>query len=127
MERYDPSRPPDSSDWLELDEQERLLLVEKQHRRDRIDVPNATLHATIHVIVENQLAADEEPVCRALTRLMEEGLSRHDAIHAIGSVLGHHIYDLLKGKAPADEASVQYYASIERLTVATWHEDNASG
>jgi hypothetical protein len=127
MERYDPSQPPDSRDWLELDEQERLFLVEKQHRRDRIDVPNATLHATIHVIVENQLAANEETVCRALTRLMEEGLSRHDAIHAIGSVVAHHIYDLLKGKAPADEASVQYCASIERLTVAIWHEDNASG
>ena len=66
MDRYDPSQPPDPNEWLELDEQERSLLVEDHHRRARIDLPNATLHATMHVVVENQLAANDEPVVRAL-------------------------------------------------------------
>jgi len=46
------------------------------------------MHGVAHVIVENQIAAGDstvEPV--TLARLMREGLDRHDAIHAIGSVL----------------------------------------
>jgi hypothetical protein len=45
-------------------------------------------HAANHVIVENQLAMGDATVVPAtLARLMQEGLDRHDAIHAIGSVL----------------------------------------
>lgn len=91
MIRYDPSQTPDPAEWLELDEQERVDRVERYHRRARIDLPNLTLHATIHVAVENQLAADDEPAVRALVRLMKEGLSRHDAVHAIGSLVAEQI------------------------------------
>src|SRR5437870_8278449 len=121
MDRYDPSQPPDPNEWLELDEQERSLLVEDHHRRARIDLPNATLHATMHVVVENQLAANDEPVVRALARLMKEGLSRHDAVHAIGSVVAQQIFDLLKERDAPETARARYYAAVERLTAATWH------
>jgi hypothetical protein len=36
MDRYDPDIPPDASDWLALDEDERLILVEDYHRDARI-------------------------------------------------------------------------------------------
>ena len=124
MDRYDPSQPPDPDEWLELDEQERSLLVEDHHRRARIDLPNSTLHATMHVVVENQLAANDEPVVRALARLMEEGLSRHDAVHAIGSVVAQQIFDMLKTKDTPETSRARYYAAVERLTRAKWYEDN---
>ena len=95
MKMYDPLKPPKSEEWQSMDEHERLQLVENFHRRARIQVPNARVHAVIHVVVENQIAlGDEIPVKRAVQRLMSEGLDRHDAIHAVGSVLIGHISDL---------------------------------
>jgi hypothetical protein len=120
VDRYDPSQTPDPTEWLELDEQERVAVVERYHRRARIDLPSVTLHATIHVVVENQLASNDEPVARALARLVEQGLSRHDAVHAIGSVVGEQIYDLLKLKDTPETSRARYYAAIERLTAAEW-------
>jgi hypothetical protein len=123
MNRYDPSQAPDPAAWLELDEQERLDRVERYHRRARIDLPNCTIHATIHVAVENQLAADDEPAVRALARLMKEGLSRHDAVHAIGSLVAEQIYDLLKLKDSSEALRARYYAALERLNAAQWREN----
>ena len=122
MERYDPEIEPVGAVWLEIDEGERLLLVEEYHRDARIALPKRSrrLHASMHVIVENQLALNDEPVVRALARLMKEGLSRHDAVHAIGSVVAENIHDLLKQEDSPDIVRVRYYAAVERLTAATW-------
>jgi hypothetical protein len=124
MDRYDPEVAPDPAEWLALDEGERTLLVEGYHRDARVDLPKGArrLHATFHVIVENQLASLDEPVVRALVRLMKEGLSRHDAVHAVGSVVAEQIYDLLKLKDPPETSRARYYASIERLTAAQWRD-----
>jgi len=124
MNRYDPSQAPDPAEWLELDEQERLDRVERYHRRARIDLPNCTLHATIHVAVENQLAAGDEWAVRALARLMKEGLSRHDAVHAIGSLVAEQIYDLLKLKDSPEASRARYYAALERLNAARWRDSS---
>ena len=127
MDRYDPDHSPNPKDWLELDEQERSLLVEKHHRRARIDLPNATLHAMIHVVVENQLAESDEPVVRALARLMKEGLSRHDAIHAIGAVLTEHIYATVKAQDASEDVNRRYHAAVECLTAAAWRDKYGAG
>ena len=76
MERYDPDQAPSAESWLGLDEGERIPLVEWYHRDARIPLPKSarTLHATIHAVVENQLALNDEPVVRALARLMKEGI-----------------------------------------------------
>ena len=75
IERYDPQHAPDPEAWLALDEGERTELVLQYHRRARVRLPNARLHATIHVVVENQVAlGDEIPVRRTLERLRAEGL-----------------------------------------------------
>ena len=126
MERYDPEIAPNPSEWLELDEHERLTLVEYYHRNARIRIPSSArrLHAVLHVAVENQLAANDEPVVRALSRLRNEGLSRHDALHAIGSVIAVQVYGILqRPEGHKDTVRADYYAAIERLTVKTWHED----
>jgi hypothetical protein len=89
----------------------------------RVRGPNAKAHAVIHVIVENQFAlGDELPLKRTLQRLMSEGLDRHDALHAVGSVLIGHISDLLA--APEAEAGADpnplYYAALDQLTAKDW-------
>ena len=122
MEKYDPGCVPEPESWLELDEQERIALVEKYHRVARIRLPNVTAHAALHVIVENQITLNVEPVVRAMHRLGKEGLTRHDAVHAVGSVVAEHLFDILKTDQNGDAATSQarYYAAVERLTVASW-------
>jgi len=118
---YDPEVAPDPSEWQELDEQERIMLVEAYHRREGIELPNLTVHATVHAIVESQVAmGDGSPAGRAIERLMGEGLDRHEAVHAVGSVLAAHINDVLKGGRPDNEA---YDEAVERLTVENWRKD----
>ena len=64
MDKYDPMVGPDPVDWLALDEDTRNHLVEMFHEREGIDLPNASLHAIAHSIVENQIAADDPPLVR---------------------------------------------------------------
>lgn len=88
MKHYNPLRSPDPKEWLALDEAERIDLVRKYHRQKSIRLPNLTAHALFHVIIENQLALRNSiPVEHTLQRLLSEGLDRHEAIYAIGSVL----------------------------------------
>lgn len=124
MERYDPDIAPVGEEWLATDEGERLLLVEDYHRQARIPLPKRirTVHASMHVVVENQLASNDEPVVRALTRLTKDGLSRHDAIHAIGSLVAEEVHDLLQQAEPPDTVRARYYAAVERLTAESWRK-----
>jgi hypothetical protein len=120
---YDPLVEPDPAEWLSLDEGERTALVEEYHRDAGIELPNAKVHAVLHVVVENQIAeGDALPVLRTAERLMDEGLDRHDAIHAIGMVLMGHLSDLLSQAQPASGASSNraYFAELERLTAKDW-------
>jgi hypothetical protein len=121
MEHYDPDESIDPEEWAAIDEGERQYLVELYHRQKRIRMPNLPLHATIHVVVENQVAMGSEiPVQSALARLMVEGLTRHDAIHAIGSVLAGHMFDLMKGNVDGQDVNVDYYQQLEELTAEGW-------
>src|SRR5437762_3456301 len=86
MKSYNPERGPDPDAWLALDEWARMELVETAHAH--VKLPNVRAHATIHTIAENQLAADDPAITRAtLARLVAGGMTRHDAIHAIGRVI----------------------------------------
>ena len=121
MTRYDPLKPPDPEQWSSLDEQAQIDIVQNYHRRARIRLPNATVHAVIHVIVENQIAlGDETPVRRTMQRMISEGLDRHDAIHAVGSVLAGHINDLMRGSDPGGDPNSAYYAELDQLTAKKW-------
>jgi hypothetical protein len=121
--KYDPLVPPDPKEWLALGEQERIDLAEEYHRRKRVRLPDTQVHALFHAIVEAQIAlGDEIPVRRTMERLMAEGLDRHEAIHAVGSVLAGHMHDLLQrpdAKRDADP-NARYFAELERLTAKEW-------
>ncbi|SRR5712691_575609 len=121
MDTYDPDTPLRGADWLEIDEGERLELVSSYHRRKKIRLPNAQLHSVIHVVVENQLALGEEAVVRTLARLQAEGLGRHDALHAIGSVLAVDLYELMRESlASSDDTYVRYLERLEKITAKNW-------
>ena len=121
MDSYDPDASRDAADWLQTDEGERIELVSSFHRRRKIDLPNAQLHAVIHVIVENQLALGEEVVAETLARLQKEGLDRHDALHAIGSVLAVDLYELMQDGAEATgDAYRRYLERLKKLTAENW-------
>ena len=121
MRQYDPDVSPGTDEWLQLDESERLELVRAYHRGINVRVPNDELHSVIHTVVENQVALGQEGVVHALTRLQAEGLSRHDAIHAIGSVLAEHLYALMQeGSNKGDPAYVEYLEHLGKLTADSW-------
>lgn len=110
-----------SEEWLALDETKRIELVFQHHRRARIKLPNARLHAAIHVIVENQVAlGDRIPVRRHLERLQSEGLDRHEAVHAAASILIEHINKISKSGSLEDDLNKLYWAELEQLTAKGW-------
>lgn len=121
MEHYDPLRDPDPAEWEELDESERIDLVMEQHQASGVELPNVTLHATIHVVVENQLVLGEEPVQAAMGRLLRQGLDRHEAVHAIGAVLAGHIHALLGSEASRSDVQ-RYYGRLKKLTAKRWRK-----
>lgn len=118
--RYDAETAPDPAEWLALDEQERIDLVREYHRRNRLQVgQSAKAHAATHVIVENQAAmGDATAVPATLARLMQEGLTRHDAVHAIGSVLMGIIFDM--STKHRDFNAEEYSRALAALTADNW-------
>jgi hypothetical protein len=120
--QYDPYQHIDSEAWQELDESERIESVRQYHRQNRIRLPNETLHATTHVIVENQVAlGDAFPARAVLLRLMEEGLDRHEAVHAVGLVLSEQLFAALSEEGDAD-INKQYVEKLNRLTAESWRK-----
>lgn len=118
---YDAGKTPDPKQWLNLDEQERILQIESYHQDVADELPNPTMHASIHAVVENQLAEGIEEVQHTLKRLQEQGLDRHDSIHAIGSVLAEHMFSLMSAKdTPTGDPNVAYYQNLKTLTAKKW-------
>jgi hypothetical protein len=125
--QYDPDRHVDPDVWLAFDEPERIETVKEYHRRTKVRLPNESLHATTHVIVENQVAlGDAYPVQSVLFRLMEEGLSRHDSIHAIGMVLAESLFAGLGQEDQAD-LNAEYLKELNRLTAESWRKQGGQG
>jgi hypothetical protein len=122
---YDPLHDVDPKAWMALDEYTRIDSVERYHRRRKIRLPNAKLHATIHTIVENQVAlGDQYPAKSILARLMAEGLDRHDAIHALGSVLSRRMYKALKNEGAGTDLNARYLEELGQLTAESWRKQS---
>jgi hypothetical protein len=121
MDSYDPDVSPTAADWLKTGEGERIERVASYHRRKQIKLPNSQLHAAIHVVLENQIALGEEIVLKTLTRLQREGLGRHDALHAMGSVLAEDLYTLMQeGDQSSSDTYQRYLERLQTLTAKNW-------
>ena len=120
---YDALKAPDPQGWLDLDEQERIDDVIAYHRRYHLPMgQSAKLHGVAHVIVENQVAMGDPPAVReTLARLMGEGLDRHDALHAVGSVVMGLMSDVLRARGKdAGAISAKISRELATLTVESW-------
>ena len=127
MNKYDPLKAPDPAEWLVTDEGARIALVQQYHRRAKIRLPNEVVHASIHAVVETQIAGEAVPAQETLERLMKEGLDRHDAVHAIGTVLAGHLYKIMTHAEFSDDPNAEYCRNLKALTAAKWREEYAEG
>ena len=121
---YDPDHGPDEAWWAELGELDRIDEVEEQHRQEGYRGPEPRLHAIMHAIVESQILEGEATVRSTLERLRREGLDRHDAVHAIGSVLAPIVFELAQREKLSEPMSL-YLEGLRRLTAEGWLADNA--
>ncbi|MBE0516427.1 MAG: DUF1841 family protein [Methanophagales archaeon] len=65
---------------------------------------NPILHEVIHEVVENQIRdGDPKETKGTLERLMDQGYSRHEAIHKIGTAVVEEIYNVLNRKEKFNE------------------------
>ena len=122
MNVYHPSQSPKPQEWLELDESIRIDLVRKSHEVSEVEFEEEqakNIHSVIHVIVENQIALGVEPVPATMSRLIRQGLSRHEAIHAIGAVLSEDLFEILKNKH--DHNFKKYRRRLDKLTAKRWN------
>ena len=121
---YDPEVEPEPKLWLEAEESERADAVLDYREANETDLSNVLLHGHFHAVVETQVAMDDEiPVAETFRRLMTDGLSRHETIHAVGWVLSQHIFDAVHNSTDGVELDMQYYEKLRKFTVAQWHED----
>ena len=119
--RYNPDVAPSPSEWLALDEQTRLDLVRLYHADHSGAAPRyEKAHYVIHVILETQLAEGIQAIVDAFVRMQHEGLSRHDAIHAVGSILLRHLREMLKPGKDGKAAWLEYVMDVERLHASQW-------
>ena len=116
--RYDPDKPVDAAEWLALAEMEQQLIVERYHKRARVRLPSLRMHAVIHAAIEPQVAEGHAAACRALERMLAEGLERHDAIHALGSVMAKHMFGIMKEGQAFDDAA--YTRDLDALSAERW-------
>jgi hypothetical protein len=77
------------------------------------------LHATLHAIVENQIALNSPPeVARKLRSLVAGGLDRHQALHALATAVTEMIVGASRGQA--GDPVRRYVSSVRRLTAQKW-------
>lgn len=123
MDSYDPTVVPNKEEWLESTESERMAAVMAYHERseDDLDEKALTIHSSIHVIVENQLAMGVEILPETMAKLMRQGLSRHEAIHAIGAVVSGDILAIIRGEKSQYSPKL-YRRRLEKITAKRWRK-----
>jgi hypothetical protein len=118
-EEYTPGAGKTDDSWLSVDEDGRIEIIERYHDEhdDHPPAPNPRQHALYHNVIESQIAEDER-VADVYDHLVDEGVSRHNAIHAMGSVVQKYIKRAMKEGEPIDEEA--YRSELEALDPDEW-------
>ena len=122
---YNPESPPAPGEWLQLPEHERVRIVATYHMVHRLKSGSAKAHAALHAIVENQAATGFGPTVRALARLQRQGLSRHEAVHAVGSVVSGFMFAAMNSPTQTDSHALQsaINSRIDALDAQSWRKE----
>ncbi|HPG41383.1 MAG TPA: hypothetical protein PLP19_05335 [bacterium] len=120
MLKYDPELGVDKETWLNADEGVRIDAVVQYHKDINIRVPNIRIHAIVHQVVESQLAEGIEQVQQKLEELMADGLSRHNAIHAIATALTGVLFNIIRNEPLQEDGNQAYFKKLEKVTAESW-------
>lgn len=112
---YDIAKPMAPEEWLAIDEDERMRLIQQAHERARSPMGQSpTAHAAMHAVVENRLAMGDRAVADAYDRCRAAGLDRHTAVHALASVVTRHMMAILETHEGFDqETADRDYAALD--------------
>ncbi|MFH1809069.1 MAG: DUF1841 family protein [Pseudomonadota bacterium] len=124
---YDADRGPDVGLWLALNQADMIAAVEYFHLRQHLRRRSEALrsHAVLHMAIETQVAEGQPPEAQqALRRLQKQGVDRHEAIHALGSVLSSHLGKALQTDRFDDEA---YAGALAVMDATTWRREMGLG
>lgn len=126
MNQYDPETPPEPEEWLALAPEARRRLVEDYYARAAGFGGSLEVHARVHATIETQLAEQITPVKAAFMRLRDNGLTRHEALRAIGSVLARRIRRIENPEDLTSHANREYFSALEMLTADAWFAGQAA-
>ncbi|WP_257263827.1 hypothetical protein [Endozoicomonas sp. ONNA2] len=124
MKYYNPDKPLNVREWLVLDDEQRKILVSDFHESTEEEFQDAgalTMHSFMHVVVENQIATNVDLVSETVTKLVRQGLSRHEALHAISAIIVEDIFDMLKG-TKSEFSPKKYRRKFEKITAKRWRK-----
>ena len=123
MKKYEPLFYGEKDEWLRLEEEERIALVLDYHENldEEFEGESIRLHAAMHVVVENQIALGETYVENTVARIMRQGISAHEAIHAIAAILSEDIVSLLNS-GEKEFYTKKYRRKLEKLTAKRWRK-----
>jgi len=57
-----------------------------------------------------------------MARLIRQGLTRHDAIHAIGTILAGDMFEIMKSGAKPWNQQQHYIKRLNKLTTKRWRQ-----
>ena len=123
MKKYEPLFYGEKDEWLKLEDEERIALVLDYHENhdEEFEGESIRLHAAMHVVVENQIALGEAYVEKTVARIMRQGVSAHEAIHAIAAILSEDIVSLLNS-GEKEFSTKKYRRKLEKLTAKRWRK-----
>jgi len=119
---YDPETTPDPQEWLALDEQKQIELIQSYHSAASVVLQDAHRHAVSHAIVEGEIAKGPGSAAAALARLQHEGLSRHESVHAVASIVAEKTFRgrVFWPQSAVEEEQRQLNAELEALSAKSW-------
>lgn len=123
MNTYNPLVEPNKEEWLALSECDRIDSVKEFHENSNDDEfeeeAALSIHSTLHVIVENQLAMGVALISETIAKLTRQGLDRHEAIHAIGAIISEDIFDVMRGEK-TEFSPIRYRKKLDKITAKRW-------
>lgn len=108
-----------------IDQEALLERVLREHRdspHPGLTPERMRLHASLHVVVETQVLTGDPPeTSRTLARLVDSGLDRHQAVHAVASVVADEMMAIVSARKKFDQD--RFEQQLRALDPADWRDE----